>query len=172
MRPGQASGVIARHPAKGIIGLRFTRIETSPLTNPTPTAVSLLPAYETLIEQRIREAAERGEFDDLPGAGQPLPLDDDLLVPEEVRVAHRILKNAGYVPPEALQICEINQLIAQVGRSEFLADGEGTDRRLRALLIQLELSGRPAAASKAWHDYQEALLRRGLRPAPRDGSAG
>ena len=45
------------------------------------------------------------------------------------------------------------------------------DRRLRALLIQLELSGRPAAASKAWHDDQEALLRRGLRLVPDDGSA-
>jgi hypothetical protein len=133
--------------------------------------VSLLPAYETLVEQRIREAAERGEFDDLPGAGQPLPLDDDPLVPEKVRVAHRILKNAGYVPPEAQQMSEINQLIAQVGRGEFIAEAEDADRRLRALLIQLELSGRPAAASKAWHDDQEALLRRGLRLGPDDGSA-
>jgi hypothetical protein len=127
----------------------------------------LLPTYETLIEQRIREATERGEFDNLPGAGQALPLDDDLLVPEEVRVAHRILKNAGYVPPEAQQISEINQLIAQVGRSEFTADSKGADGRLRALLIQLELAGRPAAASKAWHDYQEALLRHGQREVER-----
>ncbi|HEY6727602.1 MAG TPA: DUF1992 domain-containing protein [Polyangiaceae bacterium] len=28
---------------------------------------------ESLVERRIREAAERGEFDDLPGAGKPLP---------------------------------------------------------------------------------------------------
>ncbi len=123
--------------------------------------MSLLPAYETLIEQRIREATERGEFNDLPGAGKPMQLDDDLLVPEEVRVAHRILKNAGYVPPEAQQISEINQLIAQVGRGELGSDGGRTDKRLRALLIHLELSGRPAAASKAWHDYQDALLRKG-----------
>ncbi len=128
---------------------------------------SLLPAYETLIEQRIREATERGEFADLPGAGQPMELDDDLLVPEEVRVAHRILKNAGYVPPEAQQLSEINQLIAQVGRSEFAAGREGTDKRLRALLIQLELAGRPAAATKAWHDYQDALLSQGLRGSER-----
>jgi hypothetical protein len=118
----------------------------------------LLPAYETLIEQRIREATERGDFDNLPGAGAALPLDDDQLVPEEVRVAYRILKNAGYVPPEAEQLVEINQLIAQASRSEL--DQEGIGRRLRALLIQLELAGRPAAASQAWHDYQDALTRR------------
>ena len=118
---------------------------------------ALLPAYETLIEQRIREATERGDFEGLPGTGQPMQLDDDLLVPEEVRVAHRILRNAGYVPLEALQVSEINQLVALAGRSEF--EAAGGDKRLRALLIQLELAGRPAAASKAWQDYQDALIR-------------
>ena len=121
----------------------------------------LQPSYETLIEQRIREATERGEFEGLPGAGKPIELDDDLLVPEEVRVAHRILKNAGYVPPEAQQFAEINQLIAQVGRAELTAEqGEAAGRRLRALMIQLELAGRPLAAAQVWLDYQEALAGR------------
>jgi len=29
--------------------------------------------YESLIDRQIREAQERGEFDNLPGAGKPLP---------------------------------------------------------------------------------------------------
>jgi hypothetical protein len=124
-------------------------------------ASPLLPSYETLIEQRIREAKARGEFDDLPGAGRPLDLDDDLLVPEDLRVAHRILKNAGYVPPEAQQLAEINQLIAAAGREELSsAQGEAAGRRLRALLVQMELAGRPLAAAQAWLDYQEALAQR------------
>jgi hypothetical protein len=121
----------------------------------------LLPAFETLIEQRIREATARGEFDDLPGAGEPMQLDDDLLVPEEVRVAHRLLKNAGYVPPEAQQISEINRLIALAGRAELGAEqGEAASRRLRTLMIQMEIAGRPLAAARAWHDYQHALAQR------------
>ena len=48
----------------------------------------------------IAEAIARGELDDLPGAGRPLDLDDDALVPEELRLAYRILKNAGFVPAE------------------------------------------------------------------------
>jgi hypothetical protein len=52
-------------------------------------------ALEYLAEKKIAEAAERGELDDLPGAGRPLELDDDALVPEEMRMANRILKNAG-----------------------------------------------------------------------------
>jgi Domain of unknown function (DUF1992) len=49
-----------------------------------------------LAERKIEVAIERGEFDDLPGAGQPLDLDDiDPMLPEELRMAWRILKNAA-----------------------------------------------------------------------------
>ena len=53
-----------------------------------------------IAEQRIAEAIANGDFDDLPGSGKPLELDDDSLVPEELRLAYRILKNAGFVPQE------------------------------------------------------------------------
>ena len=53
-----------------------------------------------LVEQKLAEAVSRGEFDNLPGAGRPLDLDDDKLVPEELRIAYRILKNAGYSPED------------------------------------------------------------------------
>ena len=53
-------------------------------------------ALEIIAERRIEEAIGRGEFDDLPGAGQPLELADlDPSLPEELRMAYRILKNAG-----------------------------------------------------------------------------
>lgn len=52
-------------------------------------------ALEYLAEKKIAEAEARGEFDDLPGAGLPLELDDDALVPEEMRMADRVLRNAG-----------------------------------------------------------------------------
>jgi hypothetical protein len=59
----------------------------------------MIPAVTALLylaERRIEEAIERGEFDDLPGAGRPLDLDDlDPSLPEELRLAYRILKNAG-----------------------------------------------------------------------------
>ena len=48
-----------------------------------------------LVEQRLQEAVSRGELSNLPGEGRPLDLDDDPLVPEDLRVAYRILKNAG-----------------------------------------------------------------------------
>ena len=55
---------------------------------------------ELIAERRIAEAAAQGEFDDLPGTGRPLNLDEDPLVPEDQRMANQILRNAGFVPRE------------------------------------------------------------------------
>ena len=66
--------------------------------------------FDAIAEKKIAEAIARGELDDLPGAGKPLELDDDANVPEDLRVAYRILKNAGFVPPEVDSLREIGQL--------------------------------------------------------------
>jgi Domain of unknown function (DUF1992) len=82
---------------------------------------------EFLAEQKILEAVSRGELDDLPGAGCPLELDDDSLIPEDLRLACRILKNAGFVPPEVEAINEIAVL-------ERCAMGDATAIKKLALL--------------------------------------
>ena len=61
-------------------------------------------ALHWLAEEKIAEAVARGELDDLPGAGKPLELEDDALVPEDMRIAFRILRNAGMVPAEIEQV--------------------------------------------------------------------
>ncbi len=68
---------------------------------PEETAASRQVAFrasESLIERRIREAEAAGMFQNLPGAGKPLPPDDDAHVPEDLRAGYRLLKNAGYAP--------------------------------------------------------------------------
>ncbi len=61
-------------------------------------------------ERKIREAIERGEFDNLEGHGKPLRLEDDSAVPEDLRLAYKILKNAGCLPPELELKREIHQM--------------------------------------------------------------
>jgi hypothetical protein len=53
-----------------------------------------------IAEQRIREAIERGEFDNLPLHGKPVKLDDLSGVPEHLRMGYKILKNANVLPEE------------------------------------------------------------------------
>ena len=66
--------------------------------------------FDKAVESIIKEAMERGEFDDLPGKGKPLDLTDYFNTPEEVRAAHSILKNAGMAPREVELLKEIAEL--------------------------------------------------------------
>jgi hypothetical protein len=60
----------------------------------------MITGFETIVEERIRKAQERGEFKNLQGAGRPLNLVDDQHIPEDLRLAYKILKNADCLPPE------------------------------------------------------------------------
>jgi DnaJ homolog subfamily C member 28 len=51
------------------------------------------------IEDHIRRAIEDGQFDDLPGKGKPLKLDENPFEDPEWRLANKILKDAGYSLP-------------------------------------------------------------------------
>jgi hypothetical protein len=52
----------------------------------------------TLADQRIEQAMDEGMFNDLPGQGKPLDLGDDQNTPEDLRLAHRMLKSHGFAP--------------------------------------------------------------------------
>jgi len=115
--------------------------------------------FDRLAEQRIQEAQEAGQFDDLPGHGQPLPEDDiDPLVPAELRTAYRLLKNAGYLPEEVQlrrQIQEAEDLLLAARTEE---DRDEASSRLRLLLQRL---GRERAATlQVDQAYYERIIQR------------
>ena len=60
----------------------------------------MISGFEKIVEERIRRAQERGEFDALSGAGRPLELAPDGHIAEDLRLAYKILKNADCLPPE------------------------------------------------------------------------
>jgi hypothetical protein len=92
---------------------------------------------DALAERRIREAMEAGEFDDLEGAGRPLRLDDDTLVPQELRAVLRLLKNAGHVPQEVRVLKEIGDLEAWLRSSTD--ENERVRGRKRLALLRAAL---------------------------------
>lgn len=63
-----------------------------------------------IAENKIREAMENGEFDNLPGQGKPIDFSDDDHIPAEYRIAYRILKNSGHDNQEADLIKQIRAL--------------------------------------------------------------
>jgi hypothetical protein len=72
-------------------------------------------SFDKIVEAIIKEAMERGEFEDLPGKGKPIDLTAYFDTPEEIRMAHSILKNAGVAPREVdllKEIAELKQILA------------------------------------------------------------
>jgi hypothetical protein len=67
-------------------------------------------SLRTLAESKIREAIDRGDFDNLPGYGHSLELEDLSHVPPELRMAYKVLKNNGFVPEEMELQKEIRSL--------------------------------------------------------------
>lgn len=93
-------------------------------------------------ERHIRDAQQQGEFDNLPGSGEPLRLDDDPHVPPELRAGYRLLKNAGCLPPELAQRKEALALadLLKTVQQDY-PDYQELSRRLSLLELQLRQAG-------------------------------
>jgi Domain of unknown function (DUF1992) len=115
---------------------------------------------DALVEQRISAAAARGEFDDLPGAGAPLEFDDDAFVPEEVRIANRILKNAGFVPPVVEHLRALRALRDLQDEIDKVADPAPRSRiQAKILALDMALESLRGGASMP-HEYCRRIAER------------
>ena len=96
-------------------------------------------AWERIAENRIREAMQEGEFDNLPGAGKPIDLDGYFKLPEHLRVAFSILKSANCVPAEVEllnEIAALEQRLQEAPEPQLPAiRHELTDRRTRLAVV-------------------------------------
>ncbi len=87
-------------------------------------------SWESLVEKQIREAMEAGAFDDLPFAGQRLPLEDDSAAGDWA-MAHRMLKSAGMAPPWIESDKEARRLLGELERCIERAPGTSVSARGR-----------------------------------------
>ena len=75
----------------------------------------MLNVIQLIAERKISEAISRGELNNSALHGKPLPVENHQLVPPDLRMAYKILKNAGYLPPEVetrKEIFQLRELIA------------------------------------------------------------
>jgi len=70
----------------------------------------MLDAIRLIAERRISEAIQKGLLNIQEWHNRPLPMHDDRMVPEDLRMAYKILHNAGYLPPELETRKEIHQV--------------------------------------------------------------
>ncbi|WP_072085409.1 DnaJ family domain-containing protein, partial [Yersinia massiliensis] len=110
-------------------------------------------------ERYIVDAQKNGEFDNLSGNGKPLQLDDDALVPMDLRVGYRLLKNAGFLPPELLDRQEALTIVDLLSQLDC-QHGAQTKLRSRLILLEMRLEQAGLSTDFLHQEYQHRVADR------------
>jgi len=113
---------------------------------------------ERLAEQRILEAQRKGEFNDLAGKGKPLELADHSEVPEDLRMAYHVLKNAHVLPPEAELMKDIRILEDLLKHVEDEGKRKSLAKSLQWKMIRLDILKRRSMNLTSVRDYSRKLI--------------
>lgn len=111
------------------------------------------------VERHISDAQRKGEFDNLPGSGEPLVLEDDSHIAPELRAGYRLLKNAGCLPPELEQRREAVELVDLL-KSVPKDDPRHIELSRRLTLIELKLRQAGMSTDFLRGEYCERLMQR------------
>ncbi|MFD1737985.1 DUF1992 domain-containing protein [Bacillus salitolerans] len=106
-------------------------------------------------EDKIRRAYEDGDFKNLPGYGKPLVLEDLSSIPQELRMAYKMLKNGGYNPEEHKLKSEIKTIEDLMAVSQDDHQKSIFQKQLNEKTIRLNslVKKRQISNSSAFKDY-------------------
>ena len=111
-----------------------------------------------LAEERIKEAQRAGAFDNLPGKGKPLELEDLSWVPEDLRIGYLILKNAHVLPPEAQLLKDIHTIEDLLKHVEDEGERRALAKSIQFKLIRLDMLKRRSMPLRSIRDYSRKLV--------------
>lgn len=87
--------------------------------------------FQLIAENKIREAMENGEFENLPGQGKPIDFSEEEHIPPEYRMAYRIMKNFGNEKVESDLIQQIRALKDEAREQATDPKGEAVSKLLK-----------------------------------------
>lgn len=116
--------------------------------------------HAKIVERRILEAMGKGEFDNLPGHGKPLPIEDDRHIPEDLRLAYKILKNAECLPPEVEELREIRQMEDLLETLPDEKERYKLMKRINYRIMKLNMAGRKSPLLEEKQLYYRKLVDR------------
>ncbi len=113
-----------------------------------------------IAEQKIREAIERGELDNLPFHGVPIIPEDLSGVPESLRMGYKVMKNAGMLPPEMQLKKEMVSLQELLAACEDDAEKKRLQLKLNAKMIRFNMMMEKRQQGAAYQKYQAKIMAR------------
>ncbi|MGD8881095.1 MAG: DUF1992 domain-containing protein [Desulfobacterales bacterium] len=120
----------------------------------------MIPGFTRIVEERIRRAQKKGEFENLEGAGEPLNLAEDQAVAEELRLAYKILKNADCLPPEIEIKKEIQQTEELLAGLTDTTEKYHTLKKLNFLIMKLNTLRSTSIKFEEPQKYSDKLIKK------------
>jgi hypothetical protein len=99
-----------------------------------------MSAFSRVAEKKIREAIEQGEFDRLPGRGEPIDLEGYFKLPVELRLSYSILRSAGCVPTEVELLRAIDRTRSELRQATDPAKRQALQKQLNEEELRLRLA--------------------------------
>jgi hypothetical protein len=113
-----------------------------------------------IAEQKIAQAMQEKDFNSPKWKNKPLPLDDDRFVPEDLKMAYKILKNSGYLPPEIEARKEVKKLEDLIARTEDEHERLKQMKKLNVLLMKIDAKRSSPSSITGQHDYYQKVVER------------
>lgn len=95
--------------------------------------------FHKIAEDKIKEAIDKGEFDNLPCKGKPVDLSDYFNTPEHLRLAYSLLKNANFIPEEVRLQKEIGELREKMKLIQNEIDRQILTRKINEKTAELNI---------------------------------
>ena len=121
-----------------------------------------MDVFSIVAEDKIKRAYEEGDFEHLPGMGKALPKDELSHVPQELRMAYRLLKNADMMSNEAeikKELLTIEDLLKhcvdEKERSQYMKKLSQKQIELENIFKKRKLFNQPASAF-----YKEKVMKK------------
>ena len=119
-----------------------------------------MDALARIAERKILAALEAGELTSEKWKNKPLPLEDDRFVPDDLKMAYKILKNSGYLPPEIETRKEIKRIEDLIACTEDEHVRLKQMKKLSLLLLKLEAKRSTPSNIALQDDYYQKVVER------------
>lgn len=126
-----------------------------------------------IAEQKILEAINNKSLSFEKWKNKPLPLEDDRNIPDDLKMAYKILKNSGYLPPELEERKEVQRLEELIAATEDEHERLRQMKKLNVLLMKID-AHRTTPVNIAQQDeyYRKIVERVSLNSKPKEMDKG
>ena len=113
-----------------------------------------------IAEQKIAQAMQEKDLNSPKWKNKPLPLEDDRFVPDDLKMAYKILKNSGYLPPEIEDRKEVKRIEDLIAATEDEHERLKQMKKLNVLMMKIDAKRSFSSSISEQQDYYRKVVER------------